>query len=98
MGTNDFLTLEKAISLGEYNPKVLEDYPEFKVLSHHAQWQLIREALKNKERHLWMQWKEINNQLDFSKKPYLQTGLDNVQKQIEQVHEDEERLILEYSK
>lgn len=98
MVVNDFFTLEKAIALGEYNGKVLNQFPEFKSLSRHAQFQLINEALHNKEKHLWKQWADINNQLNFSKKPYLAEGLKNVQNQIDELHEDQERLLIEYSK
>lgn len=98
MATSKFLTLEKAISLGEYNVKVLEKFSEFKSLSRHAQFQLIDEALRNKEKHLWKQWADINNQLDFSKKPHLREGLSNVQKQIDELHEDQEKLLIEFSK
>lgn len=98
MPANKFFTLEKAISLGEYNTKVLDKFSEFKDLSRHAQFQLIDEALHNKEKHLWKQWADINNQLNFSKKPYLAEGLSNIQKQIDRLHDDQERLLLEYSK
>jgi hypothetical protein len=98
MSKSSYLTLDKAIALGEYNPGVLGTFKEFITLSRHAQYQLIREALKNREKQLWLQWAEINNQLNFSKKPYLQAGLDNIQKQIDKLHDDEEKLILEYSK
>lgn len=98
MVASKYLTLDKAVSLGEYNLKTLEKFSEFSGLSRHAQFQLIREALRNKEKQLYLQWAEINNQLDFSKKPYLQTGLNNIQKQIDELHDDEERLLLEYSK
>lgn len=98
MAKSKYLTLDKAIELGEYNPAVLETFDEFAVLSRHAQYQLIREALKNREKQLWLQWAEITNQLNFSKKPYLQKGLDNIQEQLDHLHEDEEKLILTYSK
>jgi len=98
MPKNAYLTLEKAIELGEYNPKILSEFKEFTTLSRHAQFQLIRKALRNHENQLWLQWAEINNQLNFSKKPYLQEGLDNIKKQVDKLHEDEEKLLLEYSK
>jgi hypothetical protein len=98
MASNKFFTLEKAVLLGEYNVKVLNQFPEFKILSRHAQFQLIDEALHNKEKHLWKQWADINNQLNFSKKPYLAEGLLNVQKQIDALHDDMEKLLIEYSK
>ena len=97
MLTPKFFTLEKAIELGEYNPEVLSQFGDFKVLSRHSQFQLIGQALKNRKRQLWMQWAEINNQLNFSKKPYLEEGLSKIKGQLDELDEDEERLLLEYS-
>jgi len=64
-------------------------------LSRHAQFQLIRQGLDNRERQLKMQWAEINNVLDFSQKPELQKVLRNLEAQIRQVYDDRERLYLE---
>ena len=93
-----FLTLEKTIELGEYDPKVLRSFPEFKKLSRHSQFQLIRQALKNREHQLRIHWAEITNLLDFSKKPHLTKALAEVENQIEALNEDEEKLLIEYSK
>lgn len=97
MMKNDYLNLEKAIELGEYQPLVLEEFAEFKKLSRYSQFQLIKKALKNRQKQLWMHWADINNQLNFSKKPYLQTALRNLEEQIDKLDEDEERLLIEYS-
>lgn len=93
-----FLTLERAIELGEYNPQVLEKFPEFKKLSRYSQFQLVRQALKNREYQLRVHWAEIINLLDFSKKPHLKKALAEVENQIESLNEDEEKLLIEYSK
>lgn len=45
-----------------------------------------------------VQWAEVNNVIDFSKKPELQVALDNIWAQRQKVLKDKERLYLEYSK
>jgi hypothetical protein len=92
-----FLTLQKAIEFGEYEPERLSIYPEWVQLPRHSQFELIKQGLVNRNRNLIQQFAEISNMLDFSKKPYLQEALDNTQKQIQQLRKDEERLYLEYS-
>lgn len=92
-----FLTLEKAIELGEYDPEKLSHFAEWQILSRHAQFELIKQALENRKHQLWQHWAELNNQLNFSKKPYLKTALQNIQEQIDQWKQDNERLYIEYS-
>lgn len=92
------MTLEKAINMGEYDPKFLETFPEWYSLSRHVQFQYIRQAIDNRHRHLITQWAEVNNVLDFRLKPHLAEALDNIMGQIKELEKDRERLYLEYSK
>ena len=92
------MTLEKAISLGEYNPNYLATFPEWHKLSKHIQFEYIRKALDNRDRQLIKQWAEINNMLDFRLKPHLKTALKNIEKQLKRLNNDREQLYLEYSK
>ncbi|HSX48627.1 MAG TPA: hypothetical protein VLE44_00010 [Candidatus Saccharimonadales bacterium] len=92
------ITLQQAIDFGEYHPEVLSTFPDFLILSPHAQFQLIRQALDNKNRQLVTQWAEINNFLDFSKKPELKEALDNLNKQIKNLENEREEIYLAYSK
>ncbi len=94
---NRFLTLEKAIELGEYDPQVLGRFEEFRRLSRYSQWQLIRQAIKNREKQLRMHWAELTNQLDLSQKPYIKEALKKIELKIEELNEDEERLLIEYA-
>jgi hypothetical protein len=48
-------------------------------------------------RQLDSQFAAVNNVLDFSKKPHLNEALHNIQKQIEKLRQDKEKLLLEYS-
>jgi hypothetical protein len=91
------MTLQKAIELGEYDPKFLATFPEWNTFSRHVQFQHIRNALDNRENQLRVQWAEVVNFLDFSKKPHLKKTLDNIQKQIKLLDKDREELYLEYS-
>jgi hypothetical protein len=93
-----FLTLKKAIEFGEYDPQFLSGFPEWHELSRHSQFQLIREALDNRRKHLLTQWAEINNVLNFSEKSYLNEALRNIEAQWKKLAADKEKLFLEYSK
>lgn len=93
-----YMTLQKAVDLGEYDPEFLSNFAEWHNLPHHTQFQLIRTALENRIKILAQQWASINNILDFSKKPELQDALRNIESQRRQVLADKERLYIEYSK
>lgn len=94
----EVLSFEEAIKMGEYNPKYLETYPEWSQFSRHVQFQYIKKALDNRRKQLLKQWAEVNNILDFSKKPHLAEALKNITKQIKIVEGDREILFVEYSK
>lgn len=96
--SSTLITLQKAVEMGEYEPKFLSGFAEWHSLSRHAQFEFIRQALDNRRRHLVSQWAELNNVLDFSKKPYLKQGLKNLEEQMKVLDADRERLYLEYSK
>ena len=93
----DYKTLDAAIDLGEYYPEVLEQFEEFRRLSKYSKFQLIRKALKNREKQLRKHYSEVVNQLDFSKKPHLKGALDNIMSQLHQLNLDEEQLLVDYS-
>lgn len=91
------ITLQQAIEFGEYDPKFLQNFAEWHTLSTHIQWQLIRRALDIRHRQLITQYAELNNALDFSKKPYIRDAMKNVQKHLEELRDDKEKLYVEYS-
>jgi len=92
------LTLQKAVDMGEYRVDYLSIFPEWLQLSRIMQWNLIRQAFKNRRRFLRVQYAEIINQLDYSKKPYLAEAAQNVHNQIREMTNDEEKYQVEYSK
>lgn len=91
------MTLQEAIEFGEYDPKVLQNFAEWHTLSIHIQWQLIRKALDIRHSQLITQYAELNNALDLSKKPHIRDAMKNVQRQLENLRDDKERLYVEYS-
>jgi len=91
------ITLNQAIEYGEYNPKNLENFSEWHTLSVHIQWQLIRKALDIRFRQLITQYAELNNALDFSKKPEVRKACENVERQLKNLANDKEKLYIEYS-
>jgi len=95
--TSDDITLQKAIDMGEYDPKYLSTFPDWHKSSRIMQWQMVRQAIKNRRRFLQLQWAEINNQLDYSQKPYLKQAGDNIQKQLDLLLKDEEKYLVEFS-
>lgn len=92
------MTLQKAIDMGEYDPDFLATFPEWHQLSRHIQWEMIRQSLKNRTRQLRIHWAEVSNQPDFSQKPHLAMAMKNIQKQLEELQIDEEKLQVEYSR
>ncbi len=92
------MTLETAVEMGEYEPSYLSTFPEWHRLTKYLQFQYIRRGIENRRRHLRVQWAEINNVLNFSLKPHLGKALKNIEVQLKELDEDEERLYLEYSK
>lgn len=95
--TTGDLTLQKAIELGEYSPEFLGQFPEWHTLSRHIQFEYIRTALDNRNRHLIKQWAEIVNILNFSQKPHLSKALSNIEEQLEKLKQDRENLYVEFS-
>lgn len=91
------ITLQQAIDFGEYDPKALSNFAEWHTLSTHIQFQLVRKALEIRHKQLITQYAEINNVLDFSKKPHIHVALKNVERQIAELMKDRERLFVEFS-
>lgn len=91
------LTFEQAIDLGEYDPEVLSQYPEWKTFSRHVQFEFIRKAIESRNKHLVTQWAEITNMPDFRLKTHLKDALKNIEKQLEELQSNKETLYVEYS-
>ncbi len=92
------MTLQKAIDLGEYDPKYLSTFPEWHELSRHIQFQFIKTAIENRRHQLLQQYAEISNVIDFRLKPELKETLNNIHLQIKKLDADFEKLSMEYFK
>jgi hypothetical protein len=92
------MTFQKAIEMGEYDPKYLIRFEEWNDFARHTQFQYIKTALENRRKHLLSQWADISTILDFSKKPELADALKNIENQLHKIEEDREKLFVEYSK
>lgn len=92
------MTFQKAIDMGEYDPKYLTKFDEWEDLVRHTQFQYIKTALENRRKHLLSQWADISTILDFSKKPELAEALKNIENQLRKIEDDRETLFVEYSK
>lgn len=55
-----FLTLQKAVDFGEYDPDFLGQFPEWHTLTRHIQFELIKKALENRDRQIWQHYAELN--------------------------------------
>lgn len=92
------LSLQKAVELGEYDPKYLSTFPEWQTLSRHVQFQYINKAIDTRRKQLLMQYADMNNVLDFRLKPEMQKAIKNVLNQLDRLDSDREKLLIEYSK
>lgn len=90
------MTLDRAVEMGEYDPDFLATFPEWYELSKHMQWHMIRKALENRRRFLVVQWSELANQPDYSQKPHLKQAQKGVERQLDELQIDEERLQVEF--
>lgn len=91
------ISLQQAIDFGEYDPQALANFSEWHTLSGHIQWQLIRKALDVRQRQLISQYAELNNVLCYSKKPNIHEACKSVEKQLQVLAKDREKLYAEYS-
>jgi hypothetical protein len=91
------MTLQKAVDMGEYKPEYLSSFPEWHTLSKHVQFQFIKQGLENRRHQLLQQYGRISNVIDFRLKPELKGVLNNIDKQLEMVEKDFEKLSKTYS-
>ena len=92
------MTLEKAVEMGEYDPKFLSTFPEWASFTDNIRWHYIRQAIQNRRNFLLLNWAETNNVLDLSLKPEMKQVLDRIMDQVKILNKDEEKLRLEFIK
>ncbi len=91
------LTFKELIELGKYEEEYLSQYSEWGTFDRHIKFQFISQAIKNRRRQIRIQWANLANQLNFSKKPHLADAQKKVEKALKDLDEDEERLMVEYA-
>lgn len=91
------LTFKEAIELGKYDDGFLQEYAEWRELDRHLKFQYISQAIINKRRQLRIQWANLANQPNFSKKPHLTEAQKKVEQALRDLESDEERLMVEYA-
>lgn len=96
--TNDTLSLKDVIALGEFEPKVLAKYSEWEKLSNYARFELIRQGLENRRKQLFKKWSEVVNFIGDSPTSDRQETKENIERQLQDLRADKERLYNEYSK
>lgn len=90
------LTFKESIALGKYDASYLSQYQEWRELDRQLQFQFI-EAILNRRHQLRLQWANLANQLNFSKKPHLAEAQKKVEQALRELDEDEEKLMVEYA-
>lgn len=91
------MTLEKAISMGEYDEKFLSTFPEWATLSNNLRFNYIIQAIKHRRFFLNRNYAETFNVIDFSKKPELKKVLDSIVKRLAELQVDEEKIRIDYA-
>ncbi len=95
--TNRLISFKESIELGKYEVEYLQAYKEWQELDRHLQYQYIVQAITNKRRQLRLQWAKLANQPNFSKKPFLADAQKKVERALEELEKDEERLMVEFA-
>lgn len=91
------ITFKESIELGKYEPEYLSQYQEWQELDRHLQFQYISQAIINRRRQLRLQWAQLANQPNFSKKPHLATAQQKVVTALQKLDVDEEELMVAYA-
>jgi hypothetical protein len=91
------LTFRESIDLGKYEEAYLTQYQEWNNLDKHLKFQFISQAIKNRRRQLRLQWANLANQLNFSKKPHLADAQKKVEQSLRDLDKDEEKLMVQYA-
>lgn len=91
------ISFKEALDMGKYQEEFLSKYPEWQNADKQIRAQFINRALKNRRIQLRLQWANLANQLDFSKKPHLAEAQKKVEASLKELNEDEEKLLVKYA-
>lgn len=91
------LSFNEAIDMGKYDEKYLSQYQEWQEFDRQIKFQFITKAITNRRRQLRLQWANMANQPNFSKKPHLAEAQKKVEQALVILDKDEEALMVEYA-
>lgn len=91
------MTLERAIELGEYDPKFLGTFPQWQDLSDNIRFNYILRAIKNRRQFLRLNYAETFNVIDYSQKPELKKVLEAINDRLDELQKEEEKYRIEYA-
>lgn len=91
------LTFKESIDMGKYEEEYLDQYQEWQEMDDHIKFQFISKAIINRRRQLRIQWANLANNLDFSKKPHLKEAQKKIEQAIRDLNDDEEMLQVKYA-
>ncbi|MBP7876130.1 hypothetical protein KA012_04010 [Candidatus Woesebacteria bacterium] len=91
------LSFAESIELGKYDQEYLSQYQEWRELDRQLKFQFISKAIKKRRLQLRLQWANLANQPNFSKKPHLLDAQKKVEQALSDLEKDEEVLMVEYA-
>ncbi len=91
------LSFAESIELGKYDQEYLSQYQEWRELDRQLKFQFISKAIKKRRLQLRLQWANLANQPNFSKKPHLLDAQKKVEQALVELERDEELLMVEYA-
>ncbi|MBP9820427.1 hypothetical protein KBC79_06875 [Candidatus Woesebacteria bacterium] len=91
------LSFAESIELGKYDQEYLSQYQEWRELDRQLKFQFISKAIKKRRLQLRLQWANLANQPNFSKKPHLLDAQKKVEQALVDLDKDEEVLMVEYA-
>lgn len=96
--SQDLISLKDAIAFGEFKPEILAKYPEWEKLSNYARFQMISQGLENRRKQIYKKWTEVVNFIGDDPTTDRQETKENLERQMQTLRADKERLYNEYSK
>ncbi|MCS7092082.1 MAG: hypothetical protein NZM26_01880 [Patescibacteria group bacterium] len=92
------LTLRQAIEYGEYDVAYLSTFPEWHELPKHIQFEYLNEAMDNRRKQLLQHWAYINRTSNWSVRDDLKEISAGIEKQLDELERDRQKIMAEYLK
>ncbi|MCX7928740.1 MAG: hypothetical protein N2558_03590 [Patescibacteria group bacterium] len=92
------ITLRQAIEYGEYDVTYLSTFPEWHELPKHMQFEYLNEAMDNRRKQLLQHWAYINRTSNWSVRDDLKEISAGIEKQLDELERDRQKIMAEYLK